>query len=284
MKNKNLQIISEELKSINYDSYLCATFSLREDFEKIASISLLQSELMKISDLTQEDMIGMIRLAWWQENLEEVFTKNKVAKHHLLESISSFKDEVNFPLLDHSFPSFEKDFAEEKKFQNKEELEEYIFRTHGTFIAIILKILGHENERLTQNLAIISFYFDLLKKIQFEDEKISRFFYPDFFEELNIDMNIWQKSAKKDNHEENLVLVVKHIVQTIESAAKNIKIDLKNSKNRRISNLLLRKELILIFLKDLRKNNFDIFSTNLSSRKSGIKLRFLGRVLRNSLF
>ena len=99
MTSKNFPIIISELKSLNYDSYLCSTVALQQDFEKIATIFLLQAELKKISDIASEDMIGMIRLAWWKENLEDVFLKNSHPQHHILEAILSFKDEVDFNLL-----------------------------------------------------------------------------------------------------------------------------------------------------------------------------------------
>lgn len=287
MPSKNFPIIISELKSLNYDSYLCSTVALQQDFEKIATIFLLQAELKKISDIASENMIGMIRLAWWKENLEDVFLKNSHPQHHILEAILSFKDEVDFNLLSQSFQGFEKDFLEEKKFQKKSDLEDYIFKTYEVFFLIILKILKFPDEilagKIAKNLSVISFYFDLLKKIKSEDEKTSRFFYEGFFEELKIEIKDWQKSAKENNHEGNLLVIVKHFSKLINEAAFELK-KIEKSLPQNSKNLLLKKDLTSIFLKDLRKNNFDLFQTNFSAKKLSVKLKFLGIIFRNSLF
>ncbi|MBM5783088.1 MAG: hypothetical protein FJ368_06700, partial [Pelagibacterales bacterium] len=68
MLDKDLELIVKELKQMNYDAYLCTTFALREDFKKIMAIFLLHEELKKVVDIAKEDMIGMIRIAWWREN------------------------------------------------------------------------------------------------------------------------------------------------------------------------------------------------------------------------
>jgi hypothetical protein len=139
---KNLKLIIQELRVLDYNSYLCTTFCEKKDFHKISAILLLQAELKKISDITDEDMVGMIRLAWWKENLQDIFLNNKSKNHHLLDVILSFKNEIDFELFWQVFEGFEKDFSEEKKFQNKVQLENYIFKTQEVFLLIILKILN----------------------------------------------------------------------------------------------------------------------------------------------
>lgn len=274
MLGKNLKIITQELRGLDYNSYLCATLGEKKDFPKIAAILLLQAELKKVASITEEDMVGMIRLAWWKENLQSVFVENKCKNHHLLDVILSLKDEVDFDLLIQSFDGFEKNFSEEKRIQNKGDLETYIFQTQEVFFLMILKILNCSDENLTKilakNLSSISFNFDLLKKIKNEDEKVTRFFYSGFFEELEIEVKSW----RQNDDEENLKLVVKYLLNQINLAAKEIeKIEKDLPKN--LKNLVLRKDLIQVLVKDLAKKEFDVFAINLNAKSFSTKIKLL---------
>lgn len=273
MSYKNLDLITKELRLLDYNAYLCATLCHKDDFYKVASILLLQAELTKIADITQEEMVGMIRLAWWKENLQDIFEKNKSAKHHLLEALLKFKDVIDYHLLMQVFEGFEKDFIEEATLYTKAQLEDYIFKTREIFMQIILKIVKHEDASLAKNIADISFYFDVLKRIQQEDEKVTKFFYSDFFEELGISAQSW----KKNEDEDNLRMIVQHLVEKINSAAKTIETK-QNSLNKNLKHIILRKDLVQLLLQDLPKKNFDIFAVNLSANRFVIKMRFLRKI------
>lgn len=280
MSFSNLEIILKELKQTDYNSYLCATFSLREDLKKIAAILLLQNELKKISDIASEDMIGMVRIAWWRENLEEIFLQNKKKNHHLLEVIYDLKNDIDYDLLKQALEGFESDFNSEKKFKNKAELETYIFKTREVFFLIILRLLNFRDQllskKLARNLAIISFYFDLLQKIKNEDEKVTRFFYDGFFSELGISAKFWQENNIGKKYDDNLLIIIKYVVKQMEEAFANIdKIRKLLPKNLR--NLLVKKDLAEILLGKLRKKNFDIFTSDLLARSFAMKVRLLNR-------
>ncbi|MBM5782223.1 MAG: hypothetical protein FJ368_02240 [Pelagibacterales bacterium] len=238
------------------------------------AIFLLHEELKKVVDIAKEDMIGMIRIAWWRENLEDIFLHNKNKDHYLLRAISVFKSEVDFTKLELAFEGFNLDFSENKSFSNKEELYNYVVKTYGSFFEIIFDILQIKEAKIARNLALISFYFDLLKKIKKEDEKVVRFFYPNFFSELKIDAQFWQKNNSEKNYDKNLSEIVKYIVQEIEVLAQEIKIFEKElGKRERI--IMMQKELILLIIQNLKKNNFDIFSVDLGAKKLLMKLKFL---------
>lgn len=276
MNRQNFYTTLQELRKSDYDSYLCATFSWHEDLPKIAAIFLLQSELKKISDITDEDMVGLIRLAWWRENIEDVFVKEKNKNHHLLNVFKLYKNEINYELLKLAFEGFEQDFSEEKKIANQQELQDYIFKTHEVFFLIILEFLSDQKNdyrSISKHLAQIYFYFDILKKIKNEDEKVVRFFYPDFFSELKINPKSWQKNGD----EENLVVIVKHLHGKIEEACAAI--DQYKKLPKRLKNLMLKKDLIQIILRDLPKKSFDIFAVNFSAKKLSVQLRLLFKSL-----
>ncbi len=284
MSDSNLSIILKEFKEADYNSYLCTTFSLRQDLEKVTAIFLLQHELKKISNIVSEDMIGMVRIAWWKENLEDIFLQNKNKNHYLLNTIYNLRNNIDYNLLKQAFEGFESDFGVEKKIKNQSYLEEYIFRTYEVFFLIILKLLNFKDEFLTKelakNLASISFYFDLLQKIQNEDEKVTKFFYDGFFAELEVKTEFWQKNNVEKNYDENLLIIVKYIAKQIENSC--LKIDkIRKFLPNNLKNLLARKDLAEIIICDLRKKDFDIFIVDLLLKNLANKIRLLIKILRH---
>lgn len=273
---QELELTIKELKLLNYNAYLAATFALKQDFAKIVAIFLLQSELKKIIDIANDNMIGLIRIAWWKENLEDIFLHNKTKNHHLLKLIASFKEQINFQKLKVALEAFELDFAEEKLFKSKADLNNYIAKTYGIFFEIIAEILQINDCKIAKNLAQISFYCDFLQKIKQEDEKIVRFFYPNFFSELKIDAAFWQKNNSAKNYDENLVVIVKYIVDEIEILAQELAI-LEKNMPKKAKNIMLQKELILLILQNLKKNNFDIFAADLNAKTFLMKVKFFWR-------
>jgi hypothetical protein len=284
VSDSNLSIILKEFKEADYNSYLCTTFSLRQDLEKVTAIFLLQHELKKISNIVSEDMIGMVRIAWWKENLEDIFLQNKNKNHYLLNTIYNLRNNIDYNLLKQAFEGFESDFGVEKKIKNQSYLEEYIFRTYEVFFLIILKLLNFKDEFLTKelakNLASISFYFDLLQKIQNEDEKVTKFFYDGFFAELEVKTEFWQKNNVEKNYDENLLIIVKYIAKQIENSC--LKIDkIRKFLPNNLKNLLARKDLAEIIICDLRKKDFDIFIVDLLLKNLANKIRLLIKILRH---
>ena len=264
----HLSTLIKELRALDYNSYLCATLAYKDDFAKIAAIALLHAELKKITTISEEEMVAMVRLAWWQENLEEIFVKNQSKNHHLLETILQHRDAINYDLLQEALSDHIWVRSDQIWVKNKEELQQYIYQAYEIFFLVMLDIVACKEKKLAQYLAQISFYYDVLKMIKKEEEVVVRFFYPAFFNELGLAVTSWQKN----DDDENLCEIVKYIAAQIQKncdAIKSLTLD-KRSKN-----LVLRSRIIEPILKNLEKNNFDIFTTNLVDKSLVAKLRLL---------
>ena len=71
-----------------------------------------------------------------------------------------------------------------------------------------------------------------------------------------------------------LIIVVKYLVNQINLAAKEIeKIEKLLPKNHK--NLVLRKDLIQILVKDLAKKEFDVFAIHLNAKSFSTKIKLL---------
>lgn len=277
MIDRNLSIAIKELRNLDYDSYLSAIFTLKKNFEKIITIFLLQNQLKRIYYTVNDDMVGLVKIKWWKESLDKIFLHNKKSKNYLLAMIFENRKQIDYQQLNKSIAAFEKDFSEDKKFQNPEELENYIFLTEGNFYLLAMEIIEHGNSELFKKastyLGKIFFYYDLLKKIKNENSLTLRFFDSSFFNNLNNMPKNWADNP----HEENLKVIVNYIyfqillnIQEFESIEKELP--------KSCYHLVLKKDLVKIHLTCLKNNNLDIFKTNFSSRKFSTKMKFLLKV------
>ncbi len=277
MINKNLSIAIKELRNIDYDSYLSAIFTLKKNFEKIITVSLLQNQLKRIYYAVNDDMVGLVRLNWWKESLDNIFIKNKDSKNYLLAMIFKYHDQINYQTLIASIKAFEKDFSEDKKFKTIEELENYIFLTEGNFYLIEMEIVGDNNKDLLKKsakyLGEIFFYYDLLKRIKSENGSILRFFCSDFFNTINSAPKTWSQNP----HEENLKVMINFVYFHILSAIEQLEL-IEKELPKSCYYLVLKKDLVKINLANLKRNNFDVFKTNFSSREFMTKMKFLFKV------
>jgi NADH dehydrogenase [ubiquinone] 1 alpha subcomplex assembly factor 6 len=277
MINKNLSIAIKELRNIDYDSYLSAIFTLKKNFEKIITISLLQNQLKRIYYVVNDDMVGLVRLNWWRESLDDIFIKAKDSKNYLLALIFKYRDHINYQTISQSIKAFEKDFSDDKKFKTIEELENYILLTEGNFYLLQMEIVDSDNKDLFKKsakyLGEIFFYYDLLKRIKSENGSILRFFCSDFFNTINNTPKSWSQNP----HEENLKVMINYVYFHILSAIEQLEL-LEKELPKSCYYLVLKKDLVKINLTNLKNNNFDVFKTNFSSREFITKIKFLFKV------
>jgi phytoene synthase len=77
----------EELRHADRDRFLCAVAApagLRAD---LATLYTFNAELAGIADKVSEQMLGLIRLQWWRDALDEV-AAGKGHRHHLVQALA----------------------------------------------------------------------------------------------------------------------------------------------------------------------------------------------------
>jgi hypothetical protein len=241
-----------------------AIFVPKKEFAKVSSIFLLQNQLKRIRNLTNEDMVGLVRIAWWKEEVAKIFSGKNSQNHYLLNEIKKFKNEIDSELLNQCFQGFERDFVEEKDFKNSQELQNYIFQTQTIFYLTILQLIVPKikkdlQKKIAENLGFTAFYIDLLKKIKLNDERVLCVFRSGFFGDFRFDLKSWQ--GNKD--EENLRLIVKNICLRIENLVSELEKS-KISKSLPIKALMIKSKIAKTHLQSLGKNQFDITASNLA--------------------
>ncbi len=79
-----IEYAAMELKNGDYDRYMIVLSSPASERLFLFSLFAFYLEIKTISKKVTEPMIGLIRLAWWREALEEIESGKPVRKHEIL--------------------------------------------------------------------------------------------------------------------------------------------------------------------------------------------------------
>src|SRR5437868_6643528 len=75
------------VKQEDYERYLCSLFAHTAARERIFALYAFGHEIAKIRELVSEPMVGMIRLQWWREAIEGIYS-GSVRKHEIVEALA----------------------------------------------------------------------------------------------------------------------------------------------------------------------------------------------------
>jgi phytoene/squalene synthetase len=92
INNDNLASHLEYLRKENYNNYLAVIFAKTSNILEILTLFLLELELQKIIDRIKEYenkkpdeyMVALIRLKWWEEEINKIYNNSLHHKHHIL--------------------------------------------------------------------------------------------------------------------------------------------------------------------------------------------------------
>lgn len=71
-------------RSRDYDRYLCALFAPKALQAHLMALIAFNAEVATISEIVSDDSIGAIRLAWWRDALEEIYSGKATRKHEVV--------------------------------------------------------------------------------------------------------------------------------------------------------------------------------------------------------
>ncbi len=139
----------QRIKNFDYDNYICAIFADKGVWEDIATILEFNIEIATIKSKVSESTLGLIRLQWWREAIEEIFTENKKVKAHQvvlgLKELSNKHLNFNKDKFLKIINARDKDLSE-YPFSNLDELLQYVEDTAFGINDIIFDVLGGSDE------------------------------------------------------------------------------------------------------------------------------------------
>lgn len=253
-----------KLKQNDYDRYISTLFIEKGKIADALKLIEFNVEVAQIKNRVTEPTLGFIRSAWWREAIEEIYSPQKiVSKHHLVEALADIISRYSLEKQDFLdiLSAREKDFVEEP-FQTIADLKNYLTRTSYLINKILTKILLSEAPE--EILDMIKNYSDawaisaLLFSANKNFAKGRNIFPKDLCTQVDLQA---QSYGSKD-----FLLRSKQVVKPLVESAKELNnINSENlGKNlkKRLKPLLVYQKLADYRLRQIEKNDYDVFSKN----------------------
>ncbi len=145
-----LSSLAVQVREQDNDRYLCSLFAPEAQREGLFALYAFNQEVARIREKLTEPMMGFIRLAWWREAIEELYT-GKVRNHEVLQGLYPLiqKGQVSHALFNQLIDGREQDM-EEAPSATMEALEAYGCATSVPVFQLALEILDVKEEAAMQ--------------------------------------------------------------------------------------------------------------------------------------
>lgn len=127
----------------DHDRFLTALFAPEPAREHLFALYAFNLELARIGDMVSEPLLGEIRLQWWREGIEAIYTGETVRSHPVLQGLQDAIRECDLPRqpLDLLINARARDFDASPPF-NLAALEGYADGTSAGLMRLALSITG----------------------------------------------------------------------------------------------------------------------------------------------
>lgn len=271
MKN-DFSFCASEVKNNDYYRFLCCLFTPAILRERLFTLYAFNFEISKIKDIVSEPIIGHIRIAWWREAIDEIYENKPVRQHEILKALSQLIKETDLPkemvvnIIDAHENEIE--FVIPK---NLADLERLANETSTTLLEASLYLLGQksgEGQEIAQHIGIAYGLVEIMRFMRVNASN-SRLMLPE-------DLLAQQGITTDEIYSGKNLGRVKPIVKEIYGIAEN------HLKQADVLRKKLRKEAVPIYLHSviassilnrIRKNDYDLFHSNLEENKANMLIR-----------
>lgn len=259
-------MLLEKLKQNDYDRYISTLLAPKAKIEDILAILEFNIEIASVKNRVSEKMIGLIRLEWWREAIDEIYDEAKTPRNHIIvNKLSELCSKYNFNREDFELilAARENDL-EEKPFNTEEAFCEYAVNTSlslNHLIAVILDVNLNEDEQLDYLIKSYSKAWAVLV-ILFSANK-------NFSKGRNVlPLNLCNKhNVKIDNYgSDEFIENSKEIVKTLTNTAKELNNispkKLGRNIKKKLKPLLAYRYINQSHINQIERNDYNIFSKN----------------------
>lgn len=137
------------VRRVDEDRWLASRFARPIVRERLVTFYALQYEIARTAETVTQEGLGHIRLQWWRDAVEEIYSGVAVRAHPVLEAYAALAREDELPRepLDQMIDARAKDF-EPAPFADWAALDAYVDATAGNTLRLAMAICGGVAEPL----------------------------------------------------------------------------------------------------------------------------------------
>ncbi len=129
-----------QVRRFDPDRFLCAQFAPRERRGDLLALLAFNTEVARIPELVCEPTLGLMRLSWWRDAMEGIFSGSP-PDHPVARALSRTVEGLSRAPFEALFDAREKDFHE-AAFPDLADLEAYCAATSAGLAELSLTVLG----------------------------------------------------------------------------------------------------------------------------------------------
>ena len=262
---KNHEYCRSLVKNHDYDRYLISLFADKENQSDLWSLFAFNYEIAKTREIVTETQLGLIRLQWWREALDPVFTGGEAKSHQVLKPLADAIHRYKLPKEPFETLIYAREFdLEDVAPDSLEGLVNYCEFTNSPLISLTMKICGIEdNLGVARHLGIAYGLTGQMRAILTYAKEGRAMLPADLVYDNEIDMKKLFQGVKQDG----LSGLVKSVA---EEADRNLELALTEKLHQPLK---AQAKLVKAYLRTMRRSDYDPFSPKFMRRPPTLPLR-----------
>jgi NADH dehydrogenase [ubiquinone] 1 alpha subcomplex assembly factor 6 len=241
-----LPYLAEELRRADYDLYLLTLFVKADRRPFLWALFLFHTEIARTRDVVSDTTLGLIRLQWWRDEFDKIYSGGDGGQNPILSTLAEAVRRYDLSRADFDTLLYAREFdLEDVSPANLDGLRHYADFTTTPLFRLALKIAGEgEAESVLQFIAIEYAVINIARSVPYFLKRRRNL--------LPLDSLVAQKLDGKNLFNIKDKRVFLNVIKGLFSDGKR---DVKPA-----SRFLKRvSKISSIYLRQLQKNNFDVF-------------------------
>jgi len=257
-----LSYLAAELRKADPDRFLLSLFAPKRAREALWALYLFNHEIAKTRDVVSDTTLGLIRLQWWRDEIAKLYGGGTGGQNQILSTLGQAIRAYDLPRENFETLIYAREFdLEDLPPENMDGLRHYADFTTSPLTSLSLKIVGEsatddEIREISVNYALLG----IIRSVPFMILR-RRCFLP--LDKI-LGQNITLEKLLDTNQKAAIVEIIKSIAPLTQPYRKP-----------RSAFLSKMQTMNKIYLKQLRKNNFDVFEPKMQIAPPLLALRLL---------
>jgi len=245
MANSKFSYCAAQVKEHDPDRYMLTLFCPEESHDALFALFAFNYEIAKTREIVSETQLGLIRLQWWRDAIEKIYTDGEVLEHEVLKPLAKAIEEHTLPREHFEKLIYAREFdLEDKMPGNLDGLVHYADFTTSPLNSLAAKILGDNDSEPIPAISINYALSGILRAVPAFAKQRRCLLPEDLMKKHGQSMNQLYEFKRADTLPE----IIKEISEIIVPGVKTENIFLQKS-----------QKLALIYKKQLRNAGYDPF-------------------------